>query len=208
MSNQTLDTSDLDQYLGKQVWGSQLYDPVATNDIRRWVQAMHYPNRLHYDRDYAAEGRFGGVIAPQSFAVAMDSGHGAVPACYGKIPNSHLIFGGDEWWFYGPVIKPGDKIHNERFPVDYVVKETGFAGPTCFSVGITFTTTRTVTKLPRSAPPAFATIPTLQWRSSHRAHRRKSRNGRTIRSPDLRSRRWSGNRLSTISVTANACSTA
>jgi len=135
MSDHTLDTSDLDQYLGKQVWGSEPYDPVATNDIRRWVQAMHYPNRLHYDRDYGAQSRYEGIIAPQSFAVAMDSGHGAVPACYGKIPNSHLIFGGDEWWFFGPVIKPGDKIHNERFPVDYVVKETGFAGPTCFQRG-------------------------------------------------------------------------
>lgn len=135
MTNKTLDTSDLDNYVGKQLWGSESFEPVATNDIRRWVQAMHYPNRLHYDRDFAAESRYQGIIAPPSFAVAMDSGHGAVPACCGKIPNSHLIFGGDEWWFYGPIIKPGDLVHNERFSVDYVVKETGFAGPTCFQRG-------------------------------------------------------------------------
>jgi len=135
MTEQTLDTSDLDQYVGKQLRSSESFEPVGNNDIRRWVQAMHYPNRLHYDRDYAAQSRQGQIIAPQSFAVAMDDGHGAVPACVGKIPNSHLIFGGDEWWFYGPTMKAGDMIRNERFGVDYVVKETAFAGPTCFQRG-------------------------------------------------------------------------
>jgi hypothetical protein len=46
-----------------------------------------------------------------------------------------LIFGGDEWWFYGPRIYGGDLIRNERVPFDYVVKNTKFAGPTCFQRG-------------------------------------------------------------------------
>ena len=37
----------------------ELKEPVATNDIRRWVQGMHYPNPLHYDERWAAESRFG-----------------------------------------------------------------------------------------------------------------------------------------------------
>ena len=131
----TLDTSDIDQYLGKPVESSTLREPIATNDIRRWVHAMHYPNRLHYDPAYAAESRWGQIIAPQSFSIATDDGHGAAPACVGCIPNSHLLFGGDEYWFYGPRIKPGDMISNERIPYDYVVKETKFAGPTCFQRG-------------------------------------------------------------------------
>lgn len=135
MSDMTLDTSDLDRWMGKRLDDAVTFDPVAANDIRRWVQAMHYPNRLHYDHEYAADSRYGQLIAPQSFTISTDDGHGAAPACVGKIPNSHLIFGGDEWWFYGPVIKPGDKIHNERIPFDYVVKETSFAGPTCFQRG-------------------------------------------------------------------------
>ena len=135
MSEMTLDTSDLDRWIGKRLDDSVSFEPVAGNDIRRWVQAMHYPNRLHYDHVYAAQSRFGGLVAPQSFAITADDGHGAGPACVGKIPNSHLIFGGDEWWFYGPVIKPGDMLHNERIPFDYVVKETSFAGPTCFQRG-------------------------------------------------------------------------
>jgi len=132
-----------------------LKEPLANNDIRRWVQAMHYPNRLHYEDDFAAESRFGRIVAPLSFAVATDDGHGSAPACVGRIPNSHLIFGGDEWWFYGPRIVAGDLIHNERIPFDYVVKETKFAGPTCFQRAITTTTTTRATSSPRSDPPPF-----------------------------------------------------
>lgn len=135
MTKYTLDTSDLDALMGKPIAPARMKEPLHNNDFRRWVQAMHYPNLLHYDHDFAAEGRYGKLVAPQSFAVATDDGHGAGPACVGKIPDSHLIFGGDEWWFYGPRIFGGDEITNEKVPVDYTVKETGFAGPTCFQRG-------------------------------------------------------------------------
>lgn len=130
----TFDTSDIDRYLGVPMDQSFLREPIAGNDIRRWVHAMHYPNLLHFDPKFAGESRFGKLVAPQSFAIATDDGHGAGPACVGKIPESHLLFGGDEWWFYGPRIQPGDTIENKRVPFDYVVKETGF-GPTCFQRG-------------------------------------------------------------------------
>ena len=135
MASTTFDASDIDQYLGKPIESSHLREPIAANDIRRWVHAMHYPNRLHYDPDFAAESRFGGLIAPQSFAIACDDGHGAAPACVGRIPESHLLFGGDEWFFNDVKIKPGDRISVLRVPYDYTVKETGFAGPTCFQRG-------------------------------------------------------------------------
>lgn len=135
MGDANFDCSDIDNYLGKVMDFSPMRELVATNDIRRWVHAMHYPNLLHYDPDFAAASRWGQIVAPQSFAIAIDDGHGAAPACVGRIENSHLLFGGDEWWFYGPRIKPGDMIRNERIPYDYVVKETGFAGPTCFQRG-------------------------------------------------------------------------
>jgi hypothetical protein len=138
MSDRTLDCSDIERYLGKPMQPARTRDPIANLNIRYWAQAMHYPNRLHYDDDFAAEGRFGRIVAPQSFAVAADDGHGAAPACVGSIPNSHLIFGGDEWWFHGPRIFGGDLIRNERVPFDYVVKETKFAGPTCFQRGDNF----------------------------------------------------------------------
>jgi len=135
MSARDLDCSDLDNYLGKPMQPARLVDPIGNLDIRRWAQAMHYPNWLHYYDEFAVQSRFGRIVAPQSFAVACDDGHGSAPACVGRIPDSHLIFGGDEWWFYGPRIVGGDLIHNERIPFDYVVKDTKFAGPTCFQRG-------------------------------------------------------------------------
>ena len=133
----TLDTTDVDRYVGKPVGGGQQKEPVATNDIRRWAQAMQYPNPLHYEEAIAAKSPFGRIVAPQSFTVCQDVGHGATPAIVGSIPGSHMIFGGDEWWFYGPRIFPGDHVHMERRFVDYKVADTKFAGPTMFSRGDT-----------------------------------------------------------------------
>lgn len=138
MSDKTLDCSDLDRHMGVPMQSGRIRDPLGNMDIRRWAQAMHYPNRLHYDDAYAADSRFGRLVAPLSFAIATDDGHGAAPACVGRIPDSHLLFGGDEWWFYGPRIVAGDLIEVQRIPFDYVVKDTKFAGPTCFQRGDNF----------------------------------------------------------------------
>lgn len=138
MTTKELDASDIDNYLGKPMQQGKIREPIGGMDIRRWAQAMHYPNRLHYDADYAEASRHGKLIAPLSFPVACDDGHGCAPACVGGIPNSHLIFGGDEWWFTDKRIGIGDIITNERIPYDYTVKDTAFAGPTCFQRGDNF----------------------------------------------------------------------
>ncbi len=132
-----LDLSDLDQWVGKPVVFAELWDPCSATDIRRWVQAMDYPNPIHWNEEFARASRFGGIVAPQSFAVAMDYGHGCHPTCVGKIPGSHLIFGGEEWWFYGTPIWPGDKLVQARRFDGYSVAETKFAGPTVFARGDT-----------------------------------------------------------------------
>ena len=54
MSNKTLDCSDLDNHLGKPMQPARLKVPLSDTDIRRWAQAMHYPNRVHYDDESAA----------------------------------------------------------------------------------------------------------------------------------------------------------
>lgn len=133
----TLDVSDLDRHMGVPIRAGELKEDVEVGDIRRWVQGMHYPNPLHYDEDWAGASRFGKIVAPQSFAVATDTSHGCAPAQVGRIPNSHLIFGGDEWWFFGPRIAAGDHLVCHRMPYDYKVRDTSFAGPTCFQRGDT-----------------------------------------------------------------------
>ena len=87
MNDSALDCSDIDRFLGKPMQPARLKKPLANNDIRRWAQAMHYPNQLHYDDEFAVQGRYGRIVAPQSFAVSTDDGHGAGPACVGAIPN-------------------------------------------------------------------------------------------------------------------------
>src|SRR5580704_7249263 len=132
-----LDTSDVDQWIGKRIVFAEFWDPCCATDIRRWVQALDYANPLHWDEEFAGKSKFGGIVAPQSFTVALDYGHGCHPACVGKIPGSHLIFAGEEWWFFGTLIRPGDKLTQERRFDGYSVSETAFAGPTMFTRGDT-----------------------------------------------------------------------
>jgi acyl dehydratase len=132
-----MDLSDVKRRVGQEVGGGQLIEPCAAVDIRRWAMAMDFPNPLHWDDDFARASKFGGLIAPQSFPVALDIGHGAQPACVGRIPGSHLLFGGEEWWHYGPRVKPGDQLTQRRWFHDYKVTDTKFAGPTMFARGDT-----------------------------------------------------------------------
>ncbi|MDE8653480.1 FAS1-like dehydratase domain-containing protein [Novosphingobium album (ex Liu et al. 2023)] len=132
-----MDLSDVEPRVGQLVGGGQLSEPCNRTDIRRWVMAMDYVNPLHWDHHFAARTRFGDVIAPQSMCVSLDYGHGCQPACVGHIPGSHLIFGGEEWWWYGTHVRPGDQLFQERRFHDYKVTDTKFAGPTMFSRGDT-----------------------------------------------------------------------
>jgi acyl dehydratase len=132
-----LDLTDVNRRVGQETGGGQLTEACSATDIRRWVMAMDYPNPIHWDGEFARASKFGSIVAPQSFAVAMDYGHGAQPACVGHIPGSHLIFGGEEWWHYGPRMKPGDRLTQRRWFHDYKLTDTKFAGPTLFSRGDT-----------------------------------------------------------------------
>ncbi|MEQ8263925.1 MaoC family dehydratase N-terminal domain-containing protein [Pseudohaliea sp.] len=132
------DTGELDRWLGIPLGGGNLLDPLHVNDIRRFVQAMQNPNPLYYDADYAAESCFGRIVAPQSFVVATsDSGSGLMPAIQGRLEGTHGLLTGDEWWFYGPLLEPGDKIRQERMLYDYRIVDTRFAGPTVLARGDT-----------------------------------------------------------------------
>ena len=136
-ANFGMDVSDVDQWIGKRIVFAEFWDPCNATDIRRWVQALDYANPLHWDEEFARASKFGGIVAPQSFTVAMDYGHGCHPSCVGKIPGSHLIFAGEEWWFYGTPVRPGDRLTQERFFAGYKLADTAFAGPTMFADGDT-----------------------------------------------------------------------
>ena len=68
-----LDLSDVKRRVGQEVGGWELIEPCSATDIRRWVMAMDFPNPIHWDDEFAKASKFGGIVAPQSFAVGMDS---------------------------------------------------------------------------------------------------------------------------------------
>ena len=63
------DTGEVDRWIGVPLGGACMRDGVHVNDIRRWAQGMQNPNPLYFDAAYAAESRFGRILAPQSFSV-------------------------------------------------------------------------------------------------------------------------------------------
>ncbi len=132
-----LDLSDVEGWLGQPLAGAQLKEPIARNDIRRWVQGMQNPNPLYYDHGFARHSAFGEMVAPQSFLVCCTVGLGAVPGMQGNVAGVHMLLGGDEYWFYGPRVKPGDRIRTDTTLFDYRTADTRFGGPTLFSRGDT-----------------------------------------------------------------------
>jgi acyl dehydratase len=135
--SEAFDLRDVAARVGEPVGGGELLEPCSALDIRRWAMALDYPNPLHWDEAFAKASRFGGIVAPQSFAVGLDFSHGLHPAYVGHVAGSQLLLGGEEWWFYGPRIRPGDRLTQARRFHDYRMVETRFAGPSMIARGDT-----------------------------------------------------------------------
>jgi acyl dehydratase len=135
MDFEPLDTTDIDRWMGQPIGGEQLREPVTSSDVRRWVQAMHNPNPIHYDGDWPEVRENGGLIAPQSLALACSIRHGVQTSVQGTFKGVNQMNGGDAWWFYKPVAI-GDLVKSVRTALDYRITNTPFAGPTIFQRGL------------------------------------------------------------------------
>jgi acyl dehydratase len=135
MTYQTIDLSDVDRWMGREVGGEQLRLPVTRTDVMRWVQAMRNPNPAYFDIDWA-RGRGQTLRVPQSMILACAIRHGVHTSIQGEIVGARQMNGGDEWWFEAPV-QVGDVVVSQRKALDYKLTETGFAGPTLFQRGET-----------------------------------------------------------------------
>jgi acyl dehydratase len=148
MSYENIDTTDVDRWMGKEVGGEQLREPVTRSDVFRWVQAMRNPNPAYFDKDWVEANSQGAFRVPQSMILACTIRHGAHTSMQGEIPGGRQMNGGDEWWFDTPV-QPGDVVTSERRALDYTLKETAFAGPTLFQRGETIYRNQHGTQLAR-----------------------------------------------------------
>jgi acyl dehydratase len=114
--------------------------PVGMNDIRRWAQAVYYPEpppALFIDEAAAAASPWGGVVAPREF-----NPFAWMPA---QSPGQYweqlraqrptALNGGQEMSYYAP-IRPGDVITRTRSFSD-VYEKDGRSGNMVFTVGIT-----------------------------------------------------------------------
>jgi hypothetical protein len=130
-----LDTSVLTRIMGSPVSRVRTVDAVSPSDIRRWAQALHHPNPLHYDSGFASRSRHGQLVASPSFPLACNIHHGLTPALAGHIPGTEMIMLGDEWWLSGTRILPGDRVTVEHTPYDYATTETKRWGPAVIQRG-------------------------------------------------------------------------
>lgn len=104
--------------------------PVDANDIRRWAQAIWYPEPPpidQFDVAVAALGPWGGLVAPRDFnpyAWHPDFHPEAYPWMrgMGTEPGRRGLNGGQKTW-YGAPIRPGDTIGSVVTLVDAYEKD-------------------------------------------------------------------------------------
>jgi len=97
------------------------YNTEATRDaIRHFAHGLGDLNPLWQDAGYAAETRWGGVIAPPCFLFSCGFGR------TGGLPGVHGMFAGSEWTFHRPV-RPGTPIQATMQLVEVIEKTGQFA---------------------------------------------------------------------------------
>lgn len=105
-------------------WGTE--DPVQWSSIKRWATINGDFNALWFDPEYAGKSRWGGVIAPPLYLLAMDDPVSVAEDFVSEIYDSNCMLRRDryptfrgsmmanaEFEFFRP-IRPGDKLEVKR----------------------------------------------------------------------------------------------
>ena len=97
----------------------------ATRDnIRHYAHGIGDDNPLWCDPEYAANTKFGGIIALPSFLFACDR---IVSGYVGGLPGVHAMWAGADWNWHKPVHR-NDEIRTEAWLKDLILHDTRFSG--------------------------------------------------------------------------------
>ncbi len=97
----------------------------ATRDaIRHYAHGIGDDNPLWCDPDYAANTRWGGIVALPSFLFATSR---IISGYVGGLPGVHAMWAGADWTWHHPV-RRNDAITTEAWLKDLIEHETRFAG--------------------------------------------------------------------------------
>lgn len=97
----------------------------ATRDnIRHYAHGIGDDNPLWCDPDYAAQTRYGGIVALPSFLFACSR---IVSGYVGGLPGVHAMWAGADWTWHKPV-RRNDEISTEAWLKDLIEHQTRFAG--------------------------------------------------------------------------------
>lgn len=97
----------------------------ATRDnIRHYAHGIGDDNPLWCDPAYAANTKYGGIVALPSFLFATDR---IVSGYVGGLPGVHAMWSGADWTWHKPVHR-NDEIRTEAYLKELIEHETRFAG--------------------------------------------------------------------------------
>jgi acyl dehydratase len=97
---------------------------ATLDSIRHWALGIGDGNPLFLDPDYAAQTRWGDIIAPGTFLYAFDR---VVSGYVSGLPGVHAMFAGTDWNWYLPV-RLGDTITAEPVLRDLLDLKSNFSG--------------------------------------------------------------------------------
>jgi len=109
--------------IGKKLRISWQFNELASTEaIRNWAYGIGDSNPVWLDQEYAAQTRYGTIIAPPSWLYSV------FPTYVQQgLPGVHAFHSGNDWTFYKPVLS-GDKIRPEAIFTGFKEKPSSFAG--------------------------------------------------------------------------------
>ena len=117
-------------WLGREIPIAHPFNTEAQRDtIRHWTDGIGDTNPLWTDEKYAAQTRWGGLLAPPTFLYTCNQGpaHRGAGTGFRGMPGVHRFWVKEAWEWFLP-IRVGDQIRAVYRLVDLVEHRSSFAG--------------------------------------------------------------------------------